>query len=329
MTGVVELTPWDGDPAVRCDRGVTFVAPAERARHAPDVCLAVVERGSLLARCSCWINRDSRLGVIGHYAAAEAETGAALLAHASGALARAGCEVAVGPMDGNTWRRYRLVIDGDGRAPFFLEPANPDDWPDHWRVAGFAPCATYTSAVNDDLSVEDPRTSGSRARLARRGISIRTFDPARGDADLRRIFELSTSAFGNNPFFAPITEEEFRAQMAGVLPFARPELILLAERGAGLAGFIFAVPDLLRARDGRPPDTVILKTVGVHPTVSGMGLGGVLMDLAQRAARQLGYRRAIHALMHDANPSRKISERYARTMRRYALFSRPLAAGAQ
>ena len=58
--------------------------------------------------------------------------------------------------------------------------------------------------------------------------------------------------------------------------------------------------------------------------LSGMGLGGVLMDEVQQAARALGYRRAIHALMHDDNRSRRLSDRYARTIRRYALFSKPL-----
>jgi L-amino acid N-acyltransferase YncA len=91
-----------------------------------------------------------------------------------------------------------------------------------------------------------------------------------------------------------------------------------------LAAFMFALPDVLQARRGEAVDTVILKTIAVHPSVAGIGLGGVLMDLVQRSALQLGFRRAIHALMHETNASRKISGRYARTIRRYALFSRAL-----
>jgi hypothetical protein len=55
-----------------------------------------------------------------------------------------------------------------------------------------------------------------------------------------------------------------------------------------------------------------------------MGLGGALMDLVQRSARDLGFRRAIHALIHETNVSRTISGRFARTFRRYALFSKQL-----
>ena len=325
MDQIIELSPSDSDPALRCDRGVSFVPPADRHVHAPDLCLLGVEGDSLVARCSCWWRGTTAgLGVIGHYAAADAESGAALLARACDALATAGCRTALGPMDGNTWRRYRFIVERGSEPPFFLEPDNPDDWPQHWSLAGFSRCATYTSALNDDLSSEDPRTSGSFARLTAAGISIRTLDPAQGDAELRRIFALSTVAFKRNLFYAPIPEAEFLAQNHAVLPFVRPELILLAERDDALVGFMFALPDLLQGRRGAALGTVVLKTIAVDPSVSGMGLGGVLMDLVQRTARQMGFRRAIHALIHETNESRRISDRYARTIRRYALFSRPL-----
>jgi GNAT superfamily N-acetyltransferase len=88
---------------------------------------------------------------------------------------------------------------------------------------------------------------------------------------------------------------------------------------------MFALPDVLQARRSGAVDTVILKTIAVDPAVAGMGLGGVLMDLVQRTARRLGFTRAIHALMHEGNVSRRISHRYARQIRRYALFERRVA----
>lgn len=266
------------------------------------------------------------MGVIGHYEAVAAEHGTALLARACAALSERLCTTAVGPMDGNTWRRYRLVTERRSEPPFFLEPGNPEEWPEHWTRAGFAPCATYSSALNADLGVQDPRTDGSLLRLAAGGISVRALGREPADEDLGRIFALSTRVFRDNPFYGPIAEGEFRGQLRGLLPFLQPDLVLLAERGDDLVGFLFAVPDLLRTNPGGAPDTVILKTIAVDPSISGMGLGGVLFDLVQRAARRRGFHRAIHALMHDANRSRTISARYGRTMRRYALFSRPLPA---
>ena len=324
------LSSQDSDPSIACDRGVALASPADRRLHAPDTHLLATDHGALMARCSCWWREtptlDGRhLGVIGHYAAADAASASALLARACDTLAAAGCTTAAGPMDGNTWRRYRFIIDRGAEPVFFLEPDNPDDWPQSWAAAGFTPLASYSSAVNDDLATEDARTEDALARLTASGISVRTFDPARADADLRRIFELSLTAFSRNFLYTPISETEFLAQNHAVLPFVKPELILLAEREGALAGFMFAVPDILQARRGASMDTVILKTIAVDPSAAGIGLGGALFDLVQRSARHMGFTRAIHALMHETNASRRLSSRYARTIRRYVLFSRSLA----
>jgi hypothetical protein len=64
--------------------------------------------------------------------------------------------------------------------------------------------------------------------------------------------------------------------------------------------------------------------VAVLPEVSGAGVGSALVALAQEQARALGFRRAIHALMHSANISRKISAHYAQPIRQYTLFAKQL-----
>lgn len=281
------------------------------------------------ASCSCWWTgtalHDGRpIGAIGHYKATDAASSHALLAKACELLKSKGAAIAVGPMDGSTWRPYRFIVDRGAEPTFFLEPDNPDEWPAYWEQAGFQPLATYTSALNEDLGFEDPRTHVALDRLLHAGVTIRTIDTTRQDVELQRIFTLSLSAFSRNFLYTPIAESDFMAQYHAVLPFVRPELVLMAEKDDSLVGFMFAIPDLAQARRGQPIDTVILKTIAVDPAVGGMGLGGVLMDLVQRRARDLGFRRAIHALIHDTNVSRTISARSARTMRRYALFSKPL-----
>jgi GNAT superfamily N-acetyltransferase len=326
---LVTLAGQGPGPAVACDRGVELVAEAERRLHAPDRMLLLVDRGSLVARCSCWWTEtvrpeDRPIGVIGHYAAADAGASQALLSSACELLSANGAVTAVGPMDGTTWRRYRFVVDRGAEPPFFLEPDHPDDWPGRWSAAGFAPLAAYTSAMNGDLHVEDPRMPPALDRLRAAGVGIRPLDTSRIDEELRRIFTLSLSAFSRNFLYTPIGEAEFLAQYQAVLPYVRPELVLLAEKDGALVGFMFALPDLLQARRGGAIDTIIIKTLAVDPSVGGMGLGGALTDLAQRKAHELGFRRAIHALMLETNVSQKISHRSARTIRRYALFSKRL-----
>jgi GNAT superfamily N-acetyltransferase len=329
MMTVHEFEPGTDAPEALPARGIRALASDDLAAHAPDRHLVVLDGGSLAARCSVWWSNtprtlDAVIGVVGHYAAADAAAGAAALDRACAMLGAAGCTMAVGPMDGNTWRRYRFITERGEAPPFFLEPDNPDEWPSHWTASGFEPLATYTSSANDDLSVEDPRSDPAREALLGHGVTIRAFDPARADDELRRIFTLSLAAFSRNFLYTPIDEREFMTANRALLPHVRPDLILLAERAGELAGFMFAVPDMVQARRGEAIDTVVLKTMAVDPSCRGLGLGGVLMDDVQRAARALGFRRAIHALMHEANRSRALSDRYAHAIRRYTLFSRPL-----
>ena len=98
-------------------------------RDAPDRHLTVVEGGELKARASVWWtthlrNAGMRVGAIGHYAARDEVTGHEVLSRACDLLQAAGCALAVGPMDGNTWRSYRFVTERGAERPFFLEPDN-------------------------------------------------------------------------------------------------------------------------------------------------------------------------------------------------------------
>ncbi len=100
--------------------------PATLGLHRPDEHWLALASGAAIARCSLWWREappDGResLGVIGHYSAREAAGGSALLRHACERLSAMGCTRAVGPMDGNTWRRYRLVTGYGEEPPFFLE----------------------------------------------------------------------------------------------------------------------------------------------------------------------------------------------------------------
>jgi GNAT superfamily N-acetyltransferase len=323
------LTPDDAWPQTTAS-AVESIPQNDREAHAPDVhILAIADNSNLVARCSCWWNRTptlpaERVGVIGHFAASEAAAGIGLLGAACDKLRSAGCTVAVGPMDGNTWRRYRFVTDRGAEPPFFLEPDNPDGWPAEWHEAGFAPLASYTSALNTDLTRDDPRIAAARARLADAGVTIRPLDINNPEPDLRRMFALSLESFSRNFLYTPLGEAEFLEQNRALLPLVQPELVLLAEAGGELAGFLFAIPDVLQARRGGKIDTIIIKTVAVGEGRSRAGLGSVLVADAQATAQRLGFRRAIHALMHEQNVSQNISRRYARTIRRYQLFARRL-----
>lgn len=282
------------------------------------------------ARCSLWWREapplaGQRLGVIGHYQApSDGPDAAALLAAACAELHRQGCTLVVGPMDGSTWRRYRLVTWRGDEPPFFLEPDTPDAWVGHWTAAGFTPWAGYSSAVVGNLDGHDARLDAVAARLERDGVRIRPIDSDHFDADLDRIHALSLSAFAGNLLYTPLGREAFHAMYRPVQMLLQPGLVLIAEHQGAAVGFVFALPDVNMGKRGMPVDTLVVKTLAVAPGRIYAGLGKILLERCQQAAHGLGMRRAIHALMHDGNTSRNLGAG-ATTLRRYTLFARNLA----
>lgn len=275
------------------------------------------------ARCALWWRgtpayQGRRVGAVGEFSAPSRETGARLLRFACEQLAAEGCEHVFGPMDGNTWCSYRLVIEGGEAPPFFLEPANPPYYRACFEDAGFREAATYCSSVQPALGYPECFLERLTRRALAGGIQIRALDPAHAERDLCAMYDIALSAFQDSFLFTPIGREEFLRRHRPLLPQVRPELVLIAEREAQPVAFAFGIPDLLE-RDGA---TVIVKTVAARPGMVNAGLAHLLIAHGARTAAALGYRRAIHALMHESNASLRWSGRHARVFRRYALFAR-------
>lgn len=312
-------------------------ANAWEATH-PDRHLARLDGGELVARCSLWWTRPPRLpdapdavaGRIGHAAWTDAAAGAALIADALSVLRRHGCTHALGPMDGSTWHAYRVVTDaadssgGTPEPPFALEPFPPVAVGEAFASAGFAPVARYLSSRVDALPDESAAVAADRARLDAAGIDVAPMDPSDAGAALDGVYAVSVEAFAGNPFYTPLPRDAFLATYRPLVPHLDPRLVLIARRADRPVGFAFGVPDLAQAARGEAVDTVVVKTVAVVDAVRGEGLGGALVRGLHHAARTAGYRRAIHALMHDANASVRISTHTAQPMRRYALLGRAL-----
>lgn len=280
------------------------------------------------AQCALWWRRTPehegrRVGAVGEFSAASAAAGEQLLRAACARLAAEGCRHAFGPMDGNTWRSYRLVVEGDEAPPFFLEPAHPAHYRACFEQAGFAPAATYCSSVQAAPAYGARFLERLQGRAREAGIRIRALDLAHAERDLCSIHAIASSAFRPGFLFTPIAQAEFLRQYRPLLQHVRPELVLIAERDAQPVAFAFGIPDVLASAAGQPP-TVILKTVAALPGIVNAGLAHLLVAHGAQSAAALGYRRAIHALMHESNASLRWSGRHARVFRRYALFSKRL-----
>ena len=123
------------------------------------------------------------------------------------------------------------------------------------------------------------------------------------------------TAFSRNAFYKPISEADFLAMYMPIVPMLKKELIFFARRPDGeLAGFLFAIPNYA---EGPQSKTVIVKTYASLQR----GAGGHLLYACEKAARDLGYDTAIHALMHESNDSAERSAADgAHIFRRYELL---------
>ena len=283
----------------------------------------------VVARCSLWWQNtppyeSHRLGLIGHFAARDLAAANELLRAACAELKARNCTMAIGPMDGNTWQRYRLLTERGDAPTFFLEPDNPDEWVQYFAHNGFAIAAEYFSTLTTDLRVRNPRMNAVAENMAAQGVTIRAAQPERWTAELASIYAVASVAFQPNFLYTPIAEAEFIAQYKSLQSYIRPELVLLAEHEQRPVGFLFALPDLAQAQRGQAVDTFIVKTVAVLPEGKYRGLGSLLVARSHAIGAALGFRRAIHALMHEANKSRSISKHYSQPLRLYALFGKEL-----
>lgn len=310
--------------------GLSAFTPAIVKNSRADAHWMLEAGGAVRARCSLWWNNTpalpgQRAGIIGHYAACDVDAAVRLLQFACVELARQGCTLAIGPMDGSTNRRYRLLTERGTEPPFFLEPDNPDDWPAHFTGSGFTPLANYYSALQTGLDQADPRFPALAEHFAAEGIELRKLDAEHFEEEVSRIYRVVAASFRNNFLAGPISEEEFMEQNRPLQPYVLPELVLLAEQAGEPVGFVFALPDWLQAQRGVAIDTLVVKTLAVHPDYSSKGLATLLTGRLREVAVSLGYTRAIHALMHEKNVSRHMSQtNRGRIIRRYTLYEKSL-----
>jgi GNAT superfamily N-acetyltransferase len=281
------------------------------------------------ARCSLWWTRtphqgSHRLGLIGHYAALNPAAGVKLLEAAERELKVHGCTLAVGPMDGSTWRGYRFVTDRGEAPPFLLEPDNPPEWPALFQQRGFQPLAEYFSSATTTFAFEDPKAARAEHRLVSLGVSLRPLALDDFEGELQRVYQLVVLSFAGGFLYQPLAFEEFHEQFLPLKGWLSHGLSLIAMHEGQHVGLVLVLPDLLQNRSARQAKTAIIKTLAIHPDRQYAGLGSWLAAAAHRAAGELGYQRVIHALMHSGNRSLNISGRYGQPFRRYTLFSKVL-----
>lgn len=327
--------------------GIVYPAPDDEVTAGAE-CLVAYDAGRPVARLAMGIAPELHgapgpSGLVGWYEALEGDAGAALLGQAREVLAERGAARVLGPMNGSTWKRYRLALPPEpgepAPTPFLTEPVNPPGYPSHFLAAGFTVAAVYESRAAlrpaDAPAAAAGQPAAPDAPLPE-GVRIRPLDPKNFDGALREIFDLSAAAFADNLYYTPIGFTEFAAAYQRIRPLLDPELVRLARGADGkLLAFVFAfpdpfdrvpdVPEVGPAPSGGAPEPrglrVVLKTLATAPEARGMGLGGRLSEDVHRIAFARRAPSVVHALMQVDNSSTRISDRLrGEPFRRYALY---------
>ncbi len=298
-------------------------------RQGADRHLVASQHGLCVGHCSLWWERvssvpEARPGVIGHYMAQNGAVAHSMLTRACFLLREQGCTVAVGPMDGNIWRDYRLItFDSAGLIPLFpLEVSTPPDYPDHWKGAGFVPLSPgFHSSVMDLPVLSDLRLVNVAALLKRQGVRVRLMSMKRLEQELTRLQPVAAAAFAGEPFYTLPDETDFAECYLRARAHLAPELCLVAERDKQPVGYVLGA--LAQAvEDTRT--LAVIRTLAVLPERNLIGLGAWMADHIYKTAQQMGAVQVVHAMVRDGSVAANIHAKAQVVFRRYRLFGRKL-----
>ena len=230
-------------------------------------------------------------------------------------------EYLVGPVNGNTFKEYRLVTSGFDSPPFALENFTARDLPGHFIAAGYQSIATYSSSILPPST----KIPGDDKELATSGITIRNFRMEEADRELSRLYKITSEAFENNFLYSPISQEEFKEMYKPVLPLIDPQFLFIAEKDGRAVGYLFAIDD--RKGGGKRDNCLVIKTLARCPeeSLNRAGIGRNLVRICHDKARKRGYGSIIHALYKSDNRSGCFSTLSgAQVFRQYALYAKRL-----
>lgn len=211
-------------------------------------------------------------------------------------------ESLTGPINGSTWKKYRVTLPSDN-PPFLLDNYNKPYYAELFEKCGFETIAKYSSTIIKNPEREYSRLKKFKKIFEAKGITIRKFNPANFENDIKKIYEVSVKSFVNNFLYTPIGFDDFYKMYEPVKNFLNPEWVLIAENEEKTpVAFIFGFNNLY----SQDKKSLVIKTLAQIPDYKYRGIGSYLTELMHKKAFENGYDSIIHALMHQDNVSANI-----------------------
>lgn len=293
----------------------------------------------VVASRSGLVEQGESLGTLGSFESFDDnEAVTSLLSQAAEWLLEQGAARVIGPMDDDTWHRYRFNVGPYDEPPFLMEPYNPEYYPQLWEAAGFVLFESYHSKRVEDVNLIVNKFKSINDRLIKRGYQLQAFERKQFDQGLDRLYQLSLKIFAGNKLYTDISRESFQDLYQPLKSVLDSRLAWFAQSPEGEdVGFIFAIQDYhaasvaMRGRSDllaklrflfnkRHAKAVNLKSMGVVPGHRRSGIGVALVYEVYRQMLSMGYQRANLCLIHDDNPSSRLDGGYGTILRRYSLY---------
>lgn len=292
--------------------------------------------GRDVGRCSAMLDHGHRdadgtsVGCVGLWECEGGEDGMsaahALLELATAWLRDGGAGRIVGPIDFSTWYGYRFRDGaGDGRDPLLLEPVTDAHAIAQWESFGFVRDESYFSAEIADPVATRLLAAPVAKELIDQGWKVRQLRLREWDDLIEQAHAMSMAEFTRQPYFTPISLEDFRAMYAPLKDGVDPRYVFTAWSPDGeFAGYVFGVRQLgaaarvlqaggiaakVRAlREAWRTDTVMVKTICVAKPFRECGVAILIQHALYGAAIDTGHPRVCNMLMHANNRSRMLTE---------------------
>lgn len=242
-----------------------------------------------------------------------------LIRQAAGFLQEKGCDYCLGPLNGDTWHKYRITLKNCNER-VFLDNISADYYYDHFRNNAFEVIADYLSLRVKRENFEFERIEKFKPKIEEQKIIIRSFDLNNFERDLTKIYAICIDSFRENFLYSPISAGDFFKLYQGIEKLIHPDFVLIAEQDTEALGFIFAVPDIFNTHS----KGLVIKTVAVKKVSASRGLGSYMGELIHRNAYESGFRATYHLLMYETNVSTRIASSVSEVFRNYVLMGRPI-----
>ena len=291
----------------------------------------------------------SRTGYFGLYESVnDAGVAAALFGAARGWARARRLDTLLGPMNLSTNYEVGLLVEGFDSDPYFMMPYNP-----RYYVKLFEDCGL--EKAKDLFAWERSAASPPPERFARiadrirqaEGITIRSIDLSRFEAEVARIKDVYNAAWEKNWGFVPMSDAEFDRLARDLRRLVVPELVLIAEDGGEPVAFSLTLPDVNQALKKvggrltwfglplglarllwheRKVDRVRLMALGVKAGWRRRGIDAVLIVETIRRTRALGYLGGEISWTLEDNEliNRAIESMGGKPSKRYRIYERPL-----